>query len=592
MSASLPEPRAAVGRILVPLAVMVGAMALLPIGDIRRNHAVRPGFGQVGPSEAVLFLLAAQVLLVAAVVVWLVGGRRRVAVIGVIAAVAWFGPEAFVLDGTSGAVRVLGRFVAGPFTAVLLLHLGVAVLDLDRRRWARRALVVAYAITGLLALTMVVTYHPFGDASCGSCTWQNPLLVWWQPGIIRVLQVVGAGWTAVLAGLAAVAALQWLVSTAPATIGRSLVVFGTAGLAVALVLRSVAFVTVRSEDPASRPWWTAAIALTTSVIILGAGVIVIGAERWLGTMRLRRLAATLAAAPVPGTLQSALRAALHDPGLRIGYRVGPSDLVDASGLPVEPSGGEERWTRVVRDGETVAELSGREADPSEVASALTPTFVVALDNERLRAARLAQLEELRASRARIVAVGDAERRRLERDLHDGVQQQLLSVLFDIRLARLHAVRAGEADRAARFAAAESEAQAAVDALRRIAHGVHPAVLSRSGLGPALTSMAEEAPLAIAVDADGLGRLSETVETAAYQAVADAVARAAKAGATAMAVTVRKRRRQLQVDVANDGSAGPEVPVEIADRVGAAGGIASVEALPGGGTLLRVELPCG
>jgi signal transduction histidine kinase len=117
------------------------------------------------------------------------------------------------------------------------------------------------------------------------------------------------------------------------------------------------------------------------------------------------------------------------------------------------------------------------------------------------------------------------------------------------------------------------------------------VLSRSGLGPALASLAEEAPLPVEVAADGVGRLPEAVEAAAYQVVAEEVADAPGQGATAVEVHARVAGGVLRVEVGRDGTAQHAVPVRIADRVGAAGGTATAEPLPRGGTLLRVELPC-
>ena len=309
--------------------------------------------------------------------------------------------------------------------------------------------------------------------------------------------------------------------------------------------------------------------------------------------RMRAIADSLEAAPTPGTLEAALRRALGDPGLRIGYRLDDGSTVDQEGAVVDPTSVPGRHhTPVEREGKQLALVShAPTVDAGTLADAFGPAVLVALDNERLRAARLSQLTELRASRTRIVAVGDTELRRLERDLHDGVQQLLLSVLFDLRLARLTAERVPDAGRAARLAEGETLAQDAVDELRRIAHGIHPAVLSRSGLGVALASLAEEAPLPVEVAADGVGRLPEHVEAATYQVVAEMVAAAAAGGASSVDVAASLDASTLRVRVHHDGLAAPEVPVSIADRVGAAGGDASLERLAAGDTLLRVELPC-
>ena len=345
-----------------------------------------------------------------------------------------------------------------------------------------------------------------------------------------------------------------------------------------------------------RPEWTVAAVVGIVVALsLAVGVAGLAFTGWQRVDRVRRMADPLEDAPAPGTLGEALARALGDPTLRIGYRLDDGTFVAGDGTPLVLVPGDSAGrtiTRIDREGGTIAAISHASGvDAAAIGASLGPALLVALDNERLRAARLARLVELRASRARIVAVGDAERRRLERDLHDGVQQQLLTILFDLRLARLAAERRGDPGRATRLAAAEGRAQAVVDELRRIAHGIHPAVLSRSGLGPALASLAEEAPLPVEVAADGVGRLPEAVEAAAYQVVAEEVADAPGQGATAVEVHARVAGGVLRVEVGRDGTAQHAVPVRIADRVGAAGGTATAEPLPTGGTLLRVELPC-
>ena len=124
-------------------------------------------------------------------------------------------------------------------------------------------------------------------------------------------------------------------------------------------------------------------------------------------------------------------------------------------------------------------LSGAEALEREIGAAAR----LAVDNERLRAGALSQLEDLRASRARIVDAGDAARRRLERDLHDGAQQRLLTLSFELRLARAAAEAAGDEELAGLLASSGAEVQAALDELRELAHGIYPAILTEAGLGP-------------------------------------------------------------------------------------------------------------
>jgi signal transduction histidine kinase len=148
------------------------------------------------------------------------------------------------------------------------------------------------------------------------------------------------------------------------------------------------------------------------------------------------VAASLDEAPAPGSLQSALAEALRDPGLQIAYWLpGAQSYIDASGRAVpEPSSGPGRAvTCLTRNGRTIAAVSHSGAVPS-IESQIGPAIRLGLENERLQAELLAQLEELRASRARIVETADTERRELERNLHDGAQQRLLALSYEIRLA--------------------------------------------------------------------------------------------------------------------------------------------------------------
>ncbi len=194
---------------------------------------------------------------------------------------------------------------------------------------------------------------------------------------------------------------------------------------------------------------------------------------------------------------------------------------------------------------------------------------------------LAQLEDLRSSRARIVEAADSARRRIERDLHDGAQQRLLTLSYELRLARAEAD--GDDALTTVLAATSEEVQAALSELRDLAHGIHPAILTEAGLGPALESLADAAPLPVEVSATPPARLPEAVERAAYLFVAGAVDAAARAGADHVAVTVRRDREHVLVTA---GRVGAALPVHLADRIGALGGRVSVEH----GTL-RAEIPC-
>jgi signal transduction histidine kinase len=210
---------------------------------------------------------------------------------------------------------------------------------------------------------------------------------------------------------------------------------------------------------------------------------------------------------------------------------------------------------------------------------------LAVENEQLQAEVRAQLEELRASRARIVEAGDAERRRLERDLHDGAQQSLLALSYDLRLAR-GAPADGDPEVAALLTSASDEAQGALDQLRDLAHGIYPAILTEAGLHAALTTLADTAPLVIELGDVPQERYAAPVETAAYVTAAEAVEDAAERGATFVGMTLYRDGGRLLVTVHDDGARRSTELVHLADRIGALGGT-----LDAGPRTLRAEIPC-
>ena len=202
----------------------------------------------------------------------------------------------------------------------------------------------------------------------------------------------------------------------------------------------------------------------------------------------------------------------EDPGLRLFHAVGEG-FVDGGGNAVAPPPGA---TRLLAGDEVVAALAHRPGlldDPAVVRS-LAATVRLALEHERLQAGVRAQLNALRDSRARIVAAGAAERRRLERDLHDGAQQRLVALTLGLRLAQRRDPGAGEG-----LAAVEADVRAAVAELRELAHGIHPSLLSDQGLAVALQELAEGSPRLALGDLPA-ERFDAAVETAAYFAVTE------------------------------------------------------------------------
>ena len=208
--------------------------------------------------------------------------------------------------------------------------------------------------------------------------------------------------------------------------------------------------------------------------------------------------------------------------------------------------------------------------------------------------RKRQEEELRASRARLVAAGDEARRQLERNLHDGAQQRLVALSVALRLAESKLVDDPEAA-AAIMAGAREELGHALEELRELARGIHPAVLTDRGLEPALTALVSRASLPVDVDVPP-DRLPPAVEAASYYVVAEALTNVAKySGATKASVDVRHENGRVVVEVRDDGAGGADPSRGsglrgLADRVAVLDGTLIVESPAGKGTIVRAEIP--
>jgi signal transduction histidine kinase len=221
---------------------------------------------------------------------------------------------------------------------------------------------------------------------------------------------------------------------------------------------------------------------------------------------------------------------------------------------------------------------------------------MALEHTRLQAEVQAQLEQVRASRERIVEAGDAERRRLERDLHDGAQQRLVTLSLALAMARDQAASADPA-LGSLIESASKEAREALTELRELARGIHPAVLTETGLTGAIQALVERSPVATTVIAVPDGRFPTAIEATAYFVVSEALANVAKhAMASGAEVTIRKRPGRLVVEVSDDGAGGARTEKGsglrgLADRVASAGGVLRVDSPPGSGTRLEADIPC-
>jgi signal transduction histidine kinase len=200
-----------------------------------------------------------------------------------------------------------------------------------------------------------------------------------------------------------------------------------------------------------------------------------------------------------------------------------------------------------------------------------------------------------ASRARVVAAADDARRRIERDLHDGAQQQLIALTFQLRAA-VAAVPPGCGELSAELSSVADGLAGLQDEMRRIARGIHPAVLAKGGLEPALNVLARRAPMPIELNVRLEGRLPERVELAAYYVVSEMLTNVVKhAQASVVQVTVEVHDGRLHLSVRDDGVGGADPAggsglVGVKDRVEALDGATSIHSPPGAGTSVTVELP--
>jgi signal transduction histidine kinase len=568
--------RTAVAVAISCLGLAAGVLTL----DVARDD---PGYWFAGSStlDAAVLLVTGWALIGCGVVAWARDPSAHLGPFFAAAGFAWFAVEWNNPGIDSAPAFTLGLclYAACP---PLVAH---AVLSTPPGRRLSRveagALALAYAAFVLgLGVLPALFYDPVAS-SCNQCP-ANLILVGDRPALVDGFTRAGL-WT----GLAAALLLAGLVgrrllqaSTSPR---RAFLAAGT--VYVALVAAFVASSLDRDKlvnGASERRLW------------LGQGAALVAATlatawAWARLRRARsdvaRLVIDLADAPPPGGLRDVLAGIVGDPSLVVAYPLEGSDLlVDAHGRPVElpPAAA---CTTLVDDERPVAVLAHAPGllDDAQLVSEASAAARLALENERLHAEIAARLEELRRSRARIVDTADAERRRLERDLHDGAQQRLVGLSLTLGLVRSR-LPAG-ADGAAVLEEADAELRAAVEELRELAHGLFPSVLADEGVGAAIEALAEEARVPVRIGALPEGRFAPAVETAAYTVVAE-VARAAAGPVT---VTAARNDGALVVELETASGAEPDL-VALRDRLGALDGRLSVDRRDGSDRF-RAEVPC-
>ena len=504
---------------------------------------------------------------------------------------AWFMSEWANPASAPAIVFTLGLLFANAWPALLAAFALVADGSAGSHRTRRLIMAGAY-ITNLVVLGLVPTlaFDPV-TSRCSLCP-DNLLSLASDPALVASATRIGFGlqaiWvlaalTLIIRGLARASASERFRTAAvraPAAIA-----LGAAGLHGVYSIRRG----LLSNDPIDLMLWSAA---ALALVAIAAREVASWLRRRQTRQRVARLALELAAAPAAGELASALGRELGDPTLEVLFPLDDGRLVDAAGVSrVVPEDAARGTTEVLRGGAPVAVLVYR-ADLAQDGERMTGAVDAArltLENERLHAQSQARLLELRSSRAQIVSATEAERRRLERDLHDGSQQRLLAFAIDLAVARQRASGAPGSDDG-EVAALESEVRAALGDLRELAHGIIPRALADDGLGAALEELSERSPIPIELLALPRERLDRAVEAAAYivvtRATGDPGVRQASVDAS-----LADGRLIVDVELATTGEITPSTLIDLEDRCGAVDGTMEVGVLPDGRTRIRVEIPC-
>jgi len=491
----------------------------------------------------------------------------------------------------------LGAFAFGRWYD---LFLGWALLAFPSGRLLhRRDRVLVAVMVGLLSarsLSRLFLHVPPDVAGYGVRNRFLPISDdrWWR----MVEDVFAWGWSVTVLLVSVSVAARWKQSS---RLGRRMLspaLFGATVLATAVAYEYV--IGWNADIPA-----VAGVRISYVTEWARAGV---GVALAAGLVRLRRtrsevvdLVAELGQDAPPARLESALGRALGDSTLTLlPWSAAAGRYVDDEGCPVdlsaEPPG--RAVTRIENRGEPVAAIVHDIAlleDPGLV-NAVVAAVRLTIDNEQLQAELETQLAEVAASRSRILAAGDAERRRIERDLHDGAQQRLVTIALALRLAESRLASDSTPELRAVLSKTVADLQDAIDELRDLARGIHPASLE-SGLSSALESLVDRSPLPVRLDLRLDGEPPSAVAHTAYFAVAEALTNIIK-HANAHEVTVRAvaDNGTMRVQVTDDGDGGADADNGtglrgIADRVAAVGGSMQLHSPPGAGTSFEIDLPC-
>lgn len=524
---------------------------------------------------------------------------NRLGVLAIAAGFAWFaGDFTSARDvPVSYVANVFHGWFDPLFALLILAYPGGRIVG-------RAALGLAAGFVGIQAVwTIAKAYglRPIAWWDCPTCIGTVDDYI----ATVQALDTVGRVETAVLTalsvGVLVLVATRWLRATGTGRRRQAPVVL--AGIVLALgfsagfLLQTIAPESGRTATGELRVLVLAVLRILVAVALL-IGVLRDDVARG----RIADLVTRLDALPSTTVLRDSLRDALGDRSIEVYRRDAAGEgFVDADDAPVTiPERDPARAVLTIEhEGHPALAIVHDPAlqDDPGLVSAAVAAVRLSIENERLKAEVRTQLEAVRASRARLVEAGDTERRRIERDLHDGAQQRLVSLQISLQLLRRRLGSDADPAILAELEAASVEAEHAVVEVRELARGVHPAVLTEAGLDAALASLAERSVVPVALHSSVDGRLPGSVEATAYFVVAEALTNAARyAGASAATVRATTDDGRLHLEISDDGRGGASLAGGtglrgLEDRVAALGGTFEMTSPEGGGTRIVVELPC-
>jgi signal transduction histidine kinase len=463
---------------------------------------------------------------------------------------------------------------------------------------------VGIVLLGVVDLLISPQYGPgYPISGCRSVCPNNALAIWPSVSLGNHLNDVQA-WFLIGVPVATAGVLIWRFVTGTPPRRRALAIGAPIALLFLATYATYRTIFLLSPDfsTAEQPvhsffQWT--LAAGRSFLWYGFLFALIGAELFAGRS-LRRLVGDSLGRPSLRELEVMLRGPLGDPGLRLGFwRPRSHDWADAGGAVLVRPRADQTLTEVERDGRPAVAIvhDAQLSEDPELLQAAGAVALLAWENAELDWAWKESLGELADSRARLVSAGDRERRKLERDLHDGAQQRLVAASIDLSLAG--ELADAESDLHERVSAATSEVEEALAELRQVAHGIYPPALGRWGLARAFEPLAGRYPGKVTVIEADPGRFPSELEAAFYYCCLEAVQNAVKHAGPDAHITIRLYTDpgRLHLEVRDDGCgfnpAGAHDGIglqNMRDRLGAVGGRVEISSHPGQGTLVAAAAP--